>query len=180
MLSGDNVKLRELDESDLAKLKEWDKDEEFRSFVGRKGLRGKAAAHMSLKEWYAAAKRDGRRFAMGIVKADDNELIGDIELEDISWRRRSGELTVAIGPREYWSQGYGREAVELCLGYAFDSLGLDEVYLRVYTDNRRAIRCYENCGFEKEGVLTPRGRREDHNRRILLMSKRRSDWQSSS
>ena len=40
---------------------------------------------------------------------------------------------------------------------AFEKMNLNRVYLRVFENNSRAIRVYERCGFQKEGVL-----REDH------------------
>jgi [ribosomal protein S5]-alanine N-acetyltransferase len=40
----------------------------------------------------------------------------------------------------------------LVLEHAFNVLGYHKVYLRVLEYNKRAIRCYEKCGFIKEGT----------------------------
>ena len=45
----------------------------------------------------------------------------------------------------------GTEAARLVLGYAFDTLGLHRISVRVLARNRRAIRSYEKCGFRTEG-----------------------------
>jgi RimJ/RimL family protein N-acetyltransferase len=37
------------------------------------------------------------------------------------------------------------------LGFAFGEMNLHRVFLTVYADNQRAIRCYEKCGFRHEG-----------------------------
>jgi len=40
---------------------------------------------------------------------------------------------------------------QLVLRYAFETLKLHRVDLRVLSYNKRAIRCYEKCGFIIEG-----------------------------
>ncbi|MDQ7096485.1 GNAT family protein [Desulfosporosinus sp. PR] len=47
--------------------------------------------------------------------------------------------------------GLGTEVTKLVLDFAFNILGYHKVYLRVLEYNKRAIRCYEKCGFIKEG-----------------------------
>jgi [ribosomal protein S5]-alanine N-acetyltransferase len=51
-----------------------------------------------------------------------------------------------------WSKGLGTEITQLILRYAFEELKLHRVDLRVLQYNKRAIRCYEKCGFVQEGV----------------------------
>lgn len=51
-----------------------------------------------------------------------------------------------------WGKGLGTEITQLVLQYAFDVLHLHRVDLRVLEYNKRAIRCYEKCGFVREGV----------------------------
>lgn len=51
-----------------------------------------------------------------------------------------------------WGKGLGTEITQLVLQYAFEELKVHRVDLRVLEYNKRAIKCYENCGFIKEGV----------------------------
>jgi [ribosomal protein S5]-alanine N-acetyltransferase len=51
-----------------------------------------------------------------------------------------------------WGKGIGTEVTNLILQYAFQKLKLHRVDLRVLEYNRRAIACYEKCGFVVEGV----------------------------
>lgn len=51
-----------------------------------------------------------------------------------------------------WSKGLGTEITQLVLQYAFEELQLHRVDLRVLQYNKRAIGCYEKCGFIQEGV----------------------------
>jgi RimJ/RimL family protein N-acetyltransferase len=50
-------------------------------------------------------------------------------------------------------KGYGTEAVKLLLKFAFNDLNLNKVYLKVFQNNERAIKCYLKAGFVKEGLL---------------------------
>ena len=109
------------------------------------------------------------------IEAAGARLIGDLELDHISWRNREAEFRIRIGVKEYWDQGYGTDAVRTLLALALGRLGLRRVYLRVYCFNRRAIRCYEKCGFRKEGVLRRKGNNNWQD--ILLMTKTISDSQ---
>jgi ribosomal-protein-alanine N-acetyltransferase len=49
-------------------------------------------------------------------------------------------------------RGIGTEITQLVLKYAFEELKLHRVDLRVLEYNKRAIKCYEKCGFIQEGV----------------------------
>ena len=49
--------------------------------------------------------------------------------------------------------GYGTDAVRTLVAWGFSTLNLNRVFLRVYADNPRGIRCYEKVGFQLEGRL---------------------------
>ena len=88
----------------------------------------------------------------------DDQLIGEVELTDIRRSEGCGELRICIWREELRGQGLGSDAVRVLLDYARMYLRLRLVYLRVYTTNTRAIRCYQQCGFVREGVLRPSAR----------------------
>ena len=69
---------------------------------------------------------------------------------------------IFIGEEEALSKGYGSEAAELMIRYAFEELQLHKLYLRVLAGNERAKKSYEHAGFVQEGyfrddVLLPGG-----------------------
>jgi RimJ/RimL family protein N-acetyltransferase len=95
----------------------------------------------------AKGGRDGAHFA---IEAD-TKLIGQIVLHRFSETHRTCELGIAIGDKDYWGKGYGREAIELILDYAFRFRNQRKVFLTVNGNNDRAIRAYRACGFVEEG-----------------------------
>jgi RimJ/RimL family protein N-acetyltransferase len=78
--------------------------------------------------------------------------VGTARLHSILWADRKATVALGIFDRRFWSHGYGTEALRLLMRLAFDDLGLHRLRLRVLHYNLRAIRCYEKCGFVREGV----------------------------
>lgn len=80
-------------------------------------------------------------------------LIGNVGFVAINYIHRTGEAGIFIGNKEYWSKGYGYEALSLLIDYAYKVLNLNSIMLRVYSYNKRAIGCYEKVGFKKIGEI---------------------------
>ena len=72
--------------------------------------------------------------------------IGNVELMDPADSR--AELGIAITAKMQ-DRGFGTEAVRAVVAYGMEKLGLRRIFLKVYPDNARAIRCYEKCGFRE-------------------------------
>lgn len=79
--------------------------------------------------------------------------LGGIDLTDLDALDRNGVLSMVVGRREDRGRGLGGEAVRQVLSFAFDTLGLHKVSLRVYEKNQAALRCYLRQGFQPEGRL---------------------------
>ena len=84
-----------------------------------------------------------------MIEKGTNEFIGNIEIKDIT--DTTGELGIAI-TRKMQDKHFGQESIKRMIEYAFNTLGLDSLYLNVYNFNPRGIRCYEKCGFVKDGT----------------------------
>ncbi|MDQ0159609.1 GNAT family N-acetyltransferase [Alkalibacillus salilacus] len=81
-----------------------------------------------------------------------NEIsIGITSLINIDYKNRNAESIIDIGEKEYWGQGYGTEALNLLLNYAFQELNLHRVSLKVFSFNEKAIKLYQKLGFKEEG-----------------------------
>lgn len=92
--------------------------------------------------------------------------VGEVSLTDHHADRV--ELRAVIGEPDHRGLGMGRQAVALAVAYAVHELCVKEVYLRVRPQNRRALRCYEWCGFVRDGFLP--ARRSPFRPAVLLMS----------
>jgi RimJ/RimL family protein N-acetyltransferase len=107
--------------------------------------------------------------------AEDN-LIGELGLDVVSWPGRDAFVGLGIGETEFWSKGYGTDIMNVLLRFAFTEINLKRVTLTVFEYNPRAIRSYEKAGFRHEGrkrlSLSREGRRWDE----LYMGILREEW----
>ncbi len=94
---------------------------------------------------------DPSRASFAVVRHQDDDLVGEVVLNEIDGRNRSANFRIFIGG-PYTGNGYGTDATELILGYGFGMRNLRRIELDVYTINPRAIHVYEKVGFIKEGV----------------------------
>jgi diamine N-acetyltransferase len=78
--------------------------------------------------------------------------VGYTFLYDVDRNNKTSELVIMIGEPSSRGKGYGSEATRLILDFAFTSLSLSNVILRVDEFNLGAIRAYEKAGFKRIGV----------------------------
>lgn len=109
---------------------------------------GNASTHVSLaseKEYLEKLIREGHNYA--IILKSSEMLIGNCSLFNINPVHRTAEVGIFIGDEKHRGQGYGAEALELLLAYGFKILNLNNIMLKVFAFNQRAIRSYEKVGF---------------------------------
>ena len=116
----------------------------------------------------------------GFQAAEGNEgtrKIGRIVLADIEdgWK---GEIwRIYIGDKSLRGKGYGKQAMEAMMGYCFDALGLERLYLDHYTGNP-AAELYLSLGFKYEGVLRKNCRKNGILYDVHLMSMLREEYEA--
>ena len=113
----------------------------------------------------------------GIMKSAGTRKIGRIVLADIEegWK---GEIwRIYIGDKTLRGKGYGRQAMEAMMGYCFDVLGLERLYLDHYTGNP-AAGLYLSLGFKYEGVLRKNCRKNGILYDVHLMSMLREEYEA--
>ena len=106
------------------------------------------------------------------------EPIGVISLMNISEANESAELSVIVGHPDDRHQGYGTEAIDLLLRYAFETLGLNRIGLSVFEFNEEAVSAYEKLGFVAEGRFRRAIKRGDGFHDAILMSILRNEWEA--
>jgi RimJ/RimL family protein N-acetyltransferase len=68
---------------------------------------------------------------------------------DIDLRNGETELGIMIGNRDYWSKGYGRDAVNTLIDHIFTSTTMIRIYLHTLDWNHRARRSFAKSGFRE-------------------------------
>jgi len=105
-----------------------------------------------LRAWYRTRVDHNDRLDLSIVEAATGRWIGEVVLNDLNPINRSCGFRILIASESDYDRHFGREATELVLAHAFDTVGLHRVELEVYQFNPRAKHVYEKIGFVYEST----------------------------
>jgi RimJ/RimL family protein N-acetyltransferase len=172
LLVAERTYLRPLEPADAARIVPWLNDPE----VTRYTLRYLPVSVADEQEFIERMRRSERDVVLGVVARGSDALIGMTGLHQIHPSNRHAMFGVAIGDRSAWGQGHGTEATALLVGYAFDSLNLNRVWLQVFVDNERGVRTFKRVGFKKEGVQRQEVFRDGRYHDTLMMAILREEW----
>lgn len=150
VLPGGKVTLRPLEKTDLDRSLQWLTDPLVNKYLSQNF---KELTVRQEEQWFKYIKDSNQDIVFAILETASNTHIGNCALHKIDQKRRSCELGIVIGEKDYWDRGFGTDAVKVIVNFAIGELGLSKVWLNVYTYNQRAIKVYENCGFKLLRVL---------------------------
>ena len=179
LFTGNLVRLTTLDIEQVSEAESrWSRDSEYwRLQAGETYRPYSVQATKKLYEKYVK-EDDPTMFAFIIRTIEDDRMIGEVGLDGIHWNHGDCFVGIGIGERKFWGKGYGTDAMNVILRYAFTELNLWRVSLNVFEYNPRAIHSYEKAGFVHEGrvraALNRAGRRWD----IIYMGITCQEWQS--
>jgi RimJ/RimL family protein N-acetyltransferase len=175
MLKGQRVILRSINRADLPRLCEFNNDLEVELAGGGDPPIPQTLARLEA-EFDQNVGRGGRDGAVFAIEAD-GKFIGQCALFNFDETSRTCELGIAIGDKDYWGKGYGRETITLLLDYAFRLRNFRKVWLRVFARNERAIRAYQACGFLEEGRLRAHVWSDGGYVDLMMMGVLHDEWQ---
>jgi len=147
-LVGDQICLRPPEGDDLPLICTWANDPEIRGLTGEVLPTSMKRAAEFLEKIHTKKERAW----FSVVLKDKNRLIGEAGLLRMFYPWRTTDLTLIIGEKDCWGKGYGTEAINLLLDYAFGYLNFHRVSVGVVGFNERALQFYQKVGFKKEGV----------------------------
>jgi len=174
LLRGQRVRLNALSRSDAPVMALWEEDLLFLRLYSSHLARPRAEA--ALAEWIEAIGKAQDEIIFAIRLIEDNKLIGMLGFHGIEWANQVAWFSIAIGDSGYWGQGYGYEATQLGLAYAFNELNLYRLNLTVFSYNSRAIKLHEKCGFKREGVFREYLQRDGQRYDMVLYGLLRQEW----
>jgi RimJ/RimL family protein N-acetyltransferase len=144
--TGRLVRLREKQVEDAERDYAWRRDPELAAYDAARPIT------MSFRSFVASMAEElhyptPQRRTYAIEEVESGKHIGNVMYYGYDSATREAELGITIGDRDYWSQGYGTDAVRSMLHHLFDNLGLRRVFLHTLTWNHRAQSCFRRAGF---------------------------------
>lgn len=176
LFHGERVRLTSEEPELHAKVEShWQRDSEFvRLLGGDLDL----PSEKRVKEWIEKRIEKGpqpERYPFNIRTLEDDRPIGFLSLW-VDLIHSEAWVGIGIGERDAWNQGYGTDAMRICLRYAFLELGVQRVSLGLHEYNPRGQRAYEKAGFQMEGRTRKDQLREGRRTDTLWMGILREEW----
>jgi len=176
MFSGKLVRIRGMEKPDLDNIMQWINNPEVTRYLLAFTVPMSRAMEEKWLEQATVHTASDKFFALETLAG---EYLGGCGFHRIDAVNRHAEIGIAIGKASYLGKGYGADAINVLLRLGFYSLNLNKIYLRVFSGNVRAIRCYEKCGFKEVG-------RQKQHRFVsgewqddVLMEVLRSEWEDN-
>lgn len=150
-LKGQKIFLRALEPEDLAFVYALENDEQiwevsntqtpYSRFLIRQYLEN---AHQDIYE--------AKQLRLAICRNDTAVAIGLIGLFDFDPKNKRAGVGIIIQDERNRHSGYGKEALGLVIGFAFEQLQLHQLYANISTENTASLSLFATFGFEKIGV----------------------------
>lgn len=148
-LKGDNLFLRAVEPNDLDLLYKWE------NTTGVWGISDTVVPFSKcvLNEFIAVASKDiyeNKQLRLMISQQSDNETIGAVDIFDFDPYHNRAGVGIFID-EALQGKGIGFEAMSILIGYAFDFLGINQLYCTIPEDNEASIGLFKKLGFEITG-----------------------------
>jgi RimJ/RimL family protein N-acetyltransferase len=175
ILRGEKVQLTALRQEDADVIAEWYQDTAFlRNYDSSPAY---PKTEKQLATMLEEEQKDNNTFLFAVRLLDSGRIIGLLQLDGIAWTHGTSWVSIGIGEEADRGQGYGREAMEIGLRFAFDELNLHRVCLTVFSYNQAARTLYERLGFRHEGTYREHLMRDGRRHDMLLYGLLRREWQ---
>lgn len=168
MIAGEHVILRAFEHDDAERCYRWMNDPNIvRTLKTRYPI-----AFQNEVEWLERAMHPNaneRHFA--IEWRDDRTHVGNASIHDIDWVSRTGWFGLFVGEPTAWNRGFGSDAIQTLVRFAFDEMNLMKLRINVFDYNERAKHVLLGHGFVEEGKLARDFYREGSYHDIVILSR---------
>jgi RimJ/RimL family protein N-acetyltransferase len=175
LFEGELVRLAAPDPEHDAEIEsQWTHDPEFLRLIQLEPARPLSPGQ--IKKRYEKAAKEKNEFHFTIRTRADDRLVGLVSLLRVEWNNGVSNLAISIGRPDDRGHGYGTDALQLILRYAFGELNLYRLSAMTFEYNTGAVRFLERNGFSLEvrrrQALNRDGRRWD----ALIYGLLREEW----
>lgn len=195
-LRGDRLTLRTIERDDAPFFERWHNDPRVRVPLGMEAPRNETQVEDSFENWFESDESvnllvcldgngEGDVYGDDVDEAegdghdtdvDDPEPIGAVSAKNVQYTRP--ELSYWVAP-DSQGQGYAAEALELLVGYVFETYAVNGLWAQAYEYNDASWRLLESLGFTHEGTMRGhrfvRGGYED----VVVYGLLREEWDGS-
>jgi diamine N-acetyltransferase len=148
---GENVILRAVEPADTERLYLWENDMQLWHLSNTTAPFSKYL----MEQYVMNAQQDiyaAKQLRLMVDTNDEEGLtVGCIDLFDFDPANRRAGIGILIS-EEARGKGYGREALELMIDYAFNTLNLHQLFCNILENNEQSIAMFKKAGFTEVGL----------------------------
>ncbi|MBU3106526.1 GNAT family N-acetyltransferase [Clostridium gasigenes] len=176
MYKGKLVELRAYKEEDIEIATNFINDEEIKKFLC-------LGVPFPMTKWeeeaWVKSRKAGADFTYDFAVCDlkDGKYIGGCSINEANIKNKNCTIGIMIGDKDYWSKGYGTDALNILIKFIFEELNMEKVKLSVFGFNERAKACYKKVGFKEEGIFKKEIFRNGKYHDEIRMAIFREEWQ---
>ncbi len=176
LFAGKLVYLAASQSDDHISFSQWSKNDEYLRIMDNDPARPYSAE--SHAQWEQGFTSSPDTFHFRLRTIADDKLIGMVVLGGVQWTNQTAALGINIGDPDYWSRGYGTDAMRLIVGYGFRELNLHRITSSTISYNIRSIKVHEKVGFQREGVQRQSIQREGQRYDVIHFGILRGEWEA--
>jgi len=150
-LKGQNVYLRALEPEDLEFVYALENDLSVWEISQTQTPYSKFLIHQYLENAHQDIYQ-AKQLRLAICINDSFEAIGLIDLFDFDPKNHRAGIGIVIQETQHRNQGFGSQALELLITYAFENLELHQLFANIATANEASIKLFTTFGFQLVGV----------------------------
>ncbi|MES2748333.1 MAG: GNAT family protein [Bacteroidota bacterium] len=150
-LKGNTIYLRALEPEDLAFVYAIENDESIWEVSNTQTPYSK----FLIKQYLENAHQDiyeAKQLRLAICKISDAKAIGLIDLFDFDPKNNRAGVGIVIQNEKDRNNGYGKEALDLMIQFAFSKLNLHQLFANIGIKNESSLQLFTTFGFEKIGI----------------------------
>ena len=172
MESKTTVEIRPITKADTSAILRWRNSERVvKNFIYQAPLTEQE--HLT---WIKSQVETGKCHQFIMQESATGFAFGTIYLRDVDYQHKKAEYGIYICEDSALGKGYAIEASRQILHYAFHTLHLNKVFLRVLAGNEKAMRTYRACGFVPEGRFRQDVFVNGHFEDVIFMSVLECEW----
>ena len=153
LYDGQLIRLGPIDHEKDAEIESrWTHDASFMRLMYLDPMRPLSVAQVKKKyeELEKTADEDRQPIPFRIRAREDDRLVGLAEFNWIQWNNGIAGIRLGIGAPEDRRKGYGRDALDLLLRFAFNEINLYRLTSIIPAYNAAALRLFASVGFTHE------------------------------
>ena len=151
LLTNERISLRALEPEDLEILYKWEND----TRIWKMSNTVAPFSRYTLRRFIENQGCDiyeTKQLRMVIVARRDGRAVGAIDLFDIDPTNRRAGVGILVYEDRDQGQGYASGALTAMIRYAFQVLGLNQLYCNVLSSNMRSLNLFKSKGFKTVGL----------------------------